>query len=76
MIFNVNFDKVFKKYSHNVYYTIGVKWCSMATDGWKTIRIRDDLVSRLEKVCNKPDAPFKKVSAYVDYIIKKEVGLL
>ncbi len=48
----------------------------MATDGWKTIRIRDDLVSRLEKVCNKPDAPFKKVSAYVDYIIKKEVGLL
>ena len=59
-----------------MFITLFVSNGVMATDGWKTIRIRDDLVSRLEKVCNKPDAPFKKVSAYVDYIIKKEVGLL
>jgi len=48
----------------------------MANDGWKTVRIRISLAERLEKACKKPDAPFEKVSAYVDYIIKKEVGLL
>ena len=52
-----------------MFITLFVSNGVMANDGWKTIRIRDDLVSRLEKVCNKPDAPFKKVSAYVDYII-------